>query len=601
MNKHEQWTNGHNAKTVCLQLIMKHNQSLQKPNFLVILVDEERYPPVYENHEIQEWRKNNLVAHERLRANGLEFHRHYIGSAACCPSRATLFTGQYPSLHGVSQTDGIAKEAFDSDMFWLNKNTVPTMGDYFREAGYRTFYKGKWHISHEDIVTPGTHKSLTSYESITGIPDKKKEELYIQADPLDDYGFSGWVGPEPHGKNPRNSASSASIGVSGRDVCYAEEVVELIESLDRKKRADGDIQPWLIVASFVNPHDIVLYGALTAHHPMFNFAVEPMPQPSPPPTLFESLSTKPRCQASYRATYPQALQPIWNQPHYSKLYYQLQKKADQQVNKVFDSLTKSSFYEQTIVIFTSDHGDLLGAHGYLHQKWYCAYEEMIHVPLIIHNTHLFAQHENFDNLTSHVDLLPTLLGLANADVEELHNRLRKRFSEVHPLVGRDLSPSILDLSRDNNNPDEPVYFMSDDDVTRGQHQVNPLGIPYYAVIQPNHIETILVSLTRHQKKELWKYSRYYDNDQFWSQPGTSDVTLETFEGNGSNRCSITIKTEPVPDEYELYNLTEDPLETRNLAFTDFSTEETQAIHSFMSLLLNEQRNRKRLVPTQTMR
>ena len=79
----------------------------KKPNFLVLLVDEERYPPVYEQEELRKWRRTNLITQELLKANGMEFHRHYIGSAACCPSRATLFTSQYPSLHGVSQTVGL--------------------------------------------------------------------------------------------------------------------------------------------------------------------------------------------------------------------------------------------------------------------------------------------------------------------------------------------------------------------------------------------------------------------------------------------------------------------------------------------------------------
>jgi arylsulfatase A-like enzyme len=50
-----------------------------------------------------------------------------------------------------------------SDIFWLDPNTVPTMGDYFRTAGYRSFYKGKWHISQEGILIPGTHNALPSY------------------------------------------------------------------------------------------------------------------------------------------------------------------------------------------------------------------------------------------------------------------------------------------------------------------------------------------------------------------------------------------------------------------------------------------------------
>jgi arylsulfatase A-like enzyme len=78
------------------------SHTCKKPNFLLILVDEERYPPVYENAEIKEWRRQNLITHELLKSDGMEFNRHYIGSAACCPSRATLLTGHYPSLHGVS-------------------------------------------------------------------------------------------------------------------------------------------------------------------------------------------------------------------------------------------------------------------------------------------------------------------------------------------------------------------------------------------------------------------------------------------------------------------------------------------------------------------
>jgi arylsulfatase A-like enzyme len=65
----------------------------RKPNFILIVVDEERYPPIYESPVIGAWRTTNLPGHERLRSNSMELHRHYIGSAACCPSRTTMFTG----------------------------------------------------------------------------------------------------------------------------------------------------------------------------------------------------------------------------------------------------------------------------------------------------------------------------------------------------------------------------------------------------------------------------------------------------------------------------------------------------------------------------
>ena len=72
-------------------------------------------------------------------------------ATACAPSRASLLTGQYPSLHGVTQTDGLAKSAESEDMYWLAPDTVPTLGDWFRAGGYRTYFKGKWHASHAHL------------------------------------------------------------------------------------------------------------------------------------------------------------------------------------------------------------------------------------------------------------------------------------------------------------------------------------------------------------------------------------------------------------------------------------------------------------------
>lgn len=571
-----------------------------RPNFLIIMVDEERFPPIYESKEVRKWRKKNLIFHELMRKNGLEFMRHYIGSAACSPSRTTLFTGQYPSLHGVTQTTGAAKGAFDPDVFWLDSSTVPTMGDYFREAGYQTFYKGKWHISDEDILIPGTHNAFPSYNSVTGVPVPEKERIYLEAEGLRDYGFTGWIGPEPHGTAPRNSGSSASVGLSGRDVVYSQEAVQLIKELDKRKSKDD--KPWLMVTSFVNPHDIALFGEITERLPQYNFEVDDdVPNIPPPPTLHESLATKPDCQESYRKVYPKVFQPTPNNDFYRRLYYQLHKNADEQALKVFKTLQESSFYENTIILFTADHGDLMGAHGGLHQKWYCAYEEVVHVPFIIHNPRLFKKRKKVKELTSHVDIIPTLLGLAGIDVKKVQRNLRKSHNEVHPLVGKDLSSFILSGCKDEF-PTEPVYFMTDDDVSKGLNQVGLLG-PYSAVVQPNHIETVVAFVKGKDGKELWKYSRYYDNPQFWSDPGVEDVVTEEApcqleRGNEELAiCVTTTKTERLPDQFEMYNLSADPLETVNLAYPSNQTAESIKMEKFLAALLDEECQKKRLMPT----
>ncbi|MDR3561929.1 MAG: sulfatase-like hydrolase/transferase [Negativicutes bacterium] len=579
----------------------------RKPNFLILMTDENRYPPIYEGREIKQWRKQFLRTQEILRRNGVTFQRHYTASTACCPSRATIFTGQYPSLHGVSQTTGAAKGPFDPEMFWLDPNSVPTLGDYFRTAGYRTFYKGKWHISDADILIPGTHKSYPSYNTTTGFPLQEKELLYLNSSRLETFGFSGWIGPEPHGPDPHKSGSSARIGVSGRDEFYAADVANLLEILAAEKasRYDDEYRPWFIVASFVNPHDIVLYGSLSEKIPQFKFKVDDtVPAVPPPPTFYESLETKPQCQLSSRLTYGAAFQPLIESTFYRQLYYQLQKNVDQEMLRVFNTLRDSSFYENTIVIFTSDHGELLGAHGGLTQKWYCAYEEAIHVPLIIHNPVLFEKADSTELLTSHIDLLPTLLGLAGINIEQVQDALRSDHTEVRPLVGRDLSPLVLGQGKPDR-ADEPLYFMTDDDITKGLDQHNFLGWHYHSVFQPNHIETVIAKISTPDGDELWKYSRYFDNPQFWTNPGIEDTVpyefgspLTVWGGLKSAICATTVKNVPLPDQYEMYNLSKDPLEIYNLAHYDDNNPHVLMVQQRLAALLLKQRRQKRLSPSQ---
>ncbi|WP_369411254.1 sulfatase-like hydrolase/transferase [Polycladospora coralii] len=294
---------------------------------LILMVDQERFPTTYETTELQDLRKQNLSTRQFLQDNGFSFLHHYAGSTACCPSRTTLYTGQYPSLHGVTQTNGVAKHTYDADVFWLDPNSVPTIGDYFRTAGYHTFWKGRWHASATDIRIPGTTSGLSSYDRL-GYPDPEEESFYYYSDRLENYGFSGWIGPEPHGSSPRNSGSSAAIGLRGRDEIHATQTVNLLMQLDQH----SDTHPWLFMCSFVNPHDIALYGQLSARIPLYDFQIDPtLPRIPPPPTAVEDLYTKPSAQASYRSVYQEALQPTRDTEHLRKLYFSLQKQVDHEM------------------------------------------------------------------------------------------------------------------------------------------------------------------------------------------------------------------------------------------------------------------------------
>ena len=158
------------------------------------MTDEERAVPPYEAADVLAWRDRMLAGRKWFDDHGVSFGRHYTGSLACVPSRPTIFTGHYPDLHGVTQTDGIGKTADDSRMRWLRPGEVPTLGNWFRAAGYDTHYDGKWHISHADLIDPVTGRPLATNDD-NGVVDPAAVQRYLDADPLGPFGFSGMGRP----------------------------------------------------------------------------------------------------------------------------------------------------------------------------------------------------------------------------------------------------------------------------------------------------------------------------------------------------------------------------------------------------------------------
>ena len=112
---------------------------------------------------------------------------------------------------------------------------------------------------------------------------------------------------------------------------------------------------------------------------------------------------------------------------------------------------------------------------------------------------------------------------------------------------------------------------------------------YATIEQPNHIETVIAEVDVDGEQHLVKFSRYHDNEQFWTVPGERDERLR-------GRKTITV-TEPEPDEYELYDLTLDPLEERNLAHPTYADDRSRALQQTMLALLAEQVAAKRLTPS----
>ena len=193
-----------------------------RPDVIVIMTDQERATPPYESDDLGVWRDETLTGRKWFAEHGVSFQRHYTGSLACVPSRPTLFTGQYPDLHGVTQTDGLGKQYDDSRLRWLPEGEVPTLGNWFRAAGYDTHYDGKWHISHADLTDPATGEILATNDD-EGTVDPAAVRRYLDADPLGPYGFSGWVGPEPHGAPLANAGVRRDPLIVARVVAWLED------------------------------------------------------------------------------------------------------------------------------------------------------------------------------------------------------------------------------------------------------------------------------------------------------------------------------------------------------------------------------------------
>lgn len=548
-----------------------------RPDVVILMTDEERAAPSYEPVELTRWRARTLPGTQWFRDHGVSFQRHYTGSLACAPSRPTMFTGHYPDVHGVTQTDGLGKDADDSRMRWLPEGEVPTLGHWFRAAGYDTHYDGKWHISHADLHDAEGRRRETNTADGGVLPEAVR--AYLDADPLGPYGFSGWVGPEPHG---------ASISDSGlrRDPLIADRVVAWLGDRYARRRA-GDpeaLRPFLLVASFVNPHDIVLFPAWTRRMPIKPGPLDP-PHVTEAPTQNEDLSLKPSAQIAFRESYPSAYGPpsaiarIYrtNAQQYRDLYYRLHAEVDTPLDRVRKAVTEGGS-TNAVLVRTSDHGELLGAHGGLHQKWFNLYDEATRIPMIIARVGAgaTAAAEVSEVPTSHVDLVPTLLSAAGLDVAAITDTLREQFTEVHPLPGHDLMPLVVDPAA--GDPSRAVYLMTRDNMLEGDsglsglaHRLGrtsnpppPLRIQVAAHVGSSFEGVVArVGASDGGADHLWKLVRSFDDPATWTEPGTRHLAANGLAGPEH-------RTVPVPEQWELYDLDADPTESVN-RWDDLST------------------------------
>jgi arylsulfatase A-like enzyme len=375
------------------------SMSKEHKNILIIMSDEQSWDTLG-CHGNPSQITPNLDA---LAAQGVSFDRCYTAYPLCCPARASLWTGLMPHGHQVTGNWRSIRE--DLRDVGLASN--------FKQAGYHLIYTGKWHV-------PGTTPARFGYDDISAIPavlEGRDRGRFIEE--YRDYARAqGYVLHETHVEN-LTEADIAKMREPGKAPCGAAEIAEehfletwqtgkFLEALERRP-AD---KPFFAVCSYNAPHFPMIVPK------PFDTLVDPNAVRLPG-NFLTGLESKP--SEVRNSAYARKLQGIdeseWRR--FIALYLGLCALIDKQVGRIVDYLKEGGLFENTIVVFLSDHGDMMGAHGLVEKGFPLHYEEALRVPLIIANApsgaaqtqanpQSAAQSRSSDALVSLIDLIPTL-------------------------------------------------------------------------------------------------------------------------------------------------------------------------------------------------
>jgi arylsulfatase A-like enzyme len=449
-------------------------------NVLVFMTDQQRAI----QHFPRGWAKRNMPGLTRLKQHGLTFGNAFTNACMCSPARSTLMSGYFPAQHGVKytlETDMPASQYPQVELATTFKNPATVVA----AAGYTPVYKGKFHCN-----------------------KPANGSTWVPSD-VNQYGFTRWDPPDaganqdvPEEGGGVYDNDGRFINSQGTPEAGTEGAVQYLRSTAAQS------QPFFMVVSLVNPHDVLFYPKTYTSGGYDNSWLQG--EIEPPATVNEDLSTKPSVQEQFLRLFG-ASGPIPTRQmkrNYLNFYANLMKASDAYLVKILDTLEKAGLLDNTLVIATADHGEMGTAHGGMRQKNFNFYEEATRIPLVYSNPRLFKKPKTTDSLVSHVDFLPTLASLVEAPADARDS-----------WEGVDYSNEILSHSP---KPAQDYTVFTYDDFQSGQSR-GPYPEP------PNHIVSI------HEQR--YKLARYYDAD-----------------GN-------------VPDQWEMYDLKADPLERVNLAHT----------------------------------
>jgi arylsulfatase A-like enzyme len=291
---------------------------------------------------------------DKLAKTGTRFTNAYVTFPLCVPSRSSIFTGKLPHTLGVNSN---AKG--DDEM--SNQDRTKSLGKVLENAGYNCAYGGKWHAHESEIPNDLGFDKIANFD----------------------------------------------------DIPLAQKSIDYLKS--RKNKT----QPFFLVASFDNPHNICEY-ARSQPLPYGNVPQVSLDKTPDLPVNFEKSATFPEAlkieHTANKKVYPTENYTKEDWRNYRYTYYKLVEKVDKEIGKIIDAIDDLGLRENTIIIFTSDHGDGNASHGW-NQKT-ALFQESINVPFIINykGENLYEEKVNTSLISNGLDLYPTILDFAGIEI-----------------------------------------------------------------------------------------------------------------------------------------------------------------------------------------
>lgn len=342
------------------------------PNLLFLMTDQQRADTVEPGGPCL---TPNLQA---LAAQGARFARCYAPSPTCSPTRASLFTGHLPHSHGVTDVT----HAVPAPMAQLRAE-MPFWSRELAAAGYRTAYFGKWHVERSDELGRFGFQEHEVDLRLVGV--QERAEPLLRSLTVRHAGY----------KDLLVAGVSEASAAESRERALFERGAELI----RRAAAEPAV-PWALVISTEAPHD-----PFVAPRECFERYDEAALEP--PASFDDPMADKP---AIYRRIREAWRGLAWGDFAFATAcYYALCSLLDDEVGRILAVLDETGQADDTLVVFTSDHGDYMGAHGLLF-KGVAAFEEAYRVPLIVRGPGV-APGTVVEGPASLLDLPRTLVGL----------------------------------------------------------------------------------------------------------------------------------------------------------------------------------------------